>query len=110
MLIAERQYRLKLVEDQRVIAQIFLPQEGLSDWSCRYQVDFPDRKIAREVFGIDSAQALITALQAVSLELYASPEHKQGRLVWEKAGEGYGFPPPKGARSMLVGEDKIQFG
>jgi uncharacterized protein DUF6968 len=46
------------------------------------------------------------ALQRIGTDLYTSNEHLEGRLRWEKAGDGYGFPVPKNLRGVLVGLDK----
>jgi hypothetical protein len=50
-------------------------------------------------------QALTIALQMVGAEIYASPYHQSGKLFWERAGGGYGFPVVSSLRDLLVGDD-----
>ncbi len=45
------------------------------------------------------------ALQKIGATLYASEYHKAGLLMWEKPGNGYGFPLPQNARDWLEGDD-----
>jgi hypothetical protein len=59
--------------------------------------------------GVDAFQALHLTLERIGLDLYTSPYHAAGELVWEKPGDGYGFPVPPNVRHLLVGADR-QFG
>ena len=88
-----------------VPVRIFAPERGDRAWTCRYEIEWPERLRAGAGFGIDSVQALTIALQNVGVELYASPYHRAGRLVFDKPGNGYGFPVAKDARHLLVGDD-----
>lgn len=76
-------------------------------WICRYSIGWPDS--ARDSFGagVDSIQALHLALQKIGIELYASAYHKAGVLMFDRPGNGYGFPIPKNGRDLLIGDDKI---
>jgi hypothetical protein len=51
-------------------------------------------------------QAIHLTLQIIGSQIYFSDYHKTGRLYFEKLGTGYGFPVPKNARDLLVGDDK----
>jgi hypothetical protein len=75
-------------------------------WFCHYEIAWPEGASAGDVGGADALQALYLSMQAVALVLYASPHHKAGRLSWQRAGGGYGFPIPKPGRSDLVGDDR----
>ncbi|SFT08516.1 hypothetical protein SAMN04487845_11562 [Methylobacterium sp. yr668] len=55
--------------------------------------------------GADALQALHLAMQKIGLDLYVSAANKAGVLIWEKPGDGYGFPIPKNGRDLLVGAD-----
>ncbi|MBN4092772.1 MULTISPECIES: hypothetical protein [Methylobacterium] len=44
-------------------------------------------------------------MQKIGLDLYVSAANKAGVLIWEKPGDGYGFPIPKNGRDLLVGAD-----
>jgi hypothetical protein len=50
-------------------------------------------------------QRPLHALQMVGIELYASEEHRAGRLKRIGLGEGYGFPLTRNCRDLLEGED-----
>jgi hypothetical protein len=39
------------------------------------------------------------------VEVYASDHHREGRLMWFEAKQGYGFPVTKSLRDLLVGAD-----
>jgi len=56
--------------------------------------------------GVDRFQALFLTLQKIGADIYFSDYHKTGRLYFERQGSGYGFPVPKNARDLLVGDDK----
>jgi hypothetical protein len=92
--------------DIEVPIQISWPVEDKAAWSCRWEIEWPDRKRSNAARGTDAIQALIHALQMIGSELYCSKEHKSGRLFWEKKWTGYGFPVPNNIRDMLVGNDK----
>jgi hypothetical protein len=92
--------------DQDVPIRIFAPTSDGVEWVCRYEIDWPDGHRERAIHGADSVQALLLALKMIGFDLYTSEAHKTGRLMWEAAGQGYGFPVPVNARDLLVGEDK----
>ena len=58
-----------------------------------------------DVGGVDSAQALVLALQMIGAEIYSSDYHKSGNLFWERHGDGYGFPVVPTLRDLLRGSD-----
>jgi hypothetical protein len=88
-----------------VEVRVFSPEEEDRAWICRYEIDWPERVRKGAGFGVDGVQALTIALQNIGVELYASPYHRAGTLVFDKAGNGYGFPIAKSARHLLVGDD-----
>ena len=54
--------------------QFFLPEQATVDWSCRFRIETASGKTReRPVFGLDSTQALVLAMQAAASEL----------LTWE---------------------------
>jgi hypothetical protein len=80
-------------------------------WRCRYAIGWPDGAWESAGYGADAVQALHLTLQKIGVELYTSPEHEAGQLVWPAAGGGggYGFPVPANARDLLVGDDARWF-
>jgi hypothetical protein len=110
MVIAERILTLRQrSEDAPVRIEIFLPVEDKGAWGCRWIIHWPDRLRQSEIFGYDSAQALILSMQAIGSEIYASDEHKSGNLRWGDSKGGYGFPLPQIFRDLMVGEDAEYF-
>ena len=88
-----------------VAVRVFSPEEDERAWICRYEIDWPERVRRGAGFGVDGVQALTIALQNIGVELYASSYHRAGTLVFDKPGNGYGFPIAKDARHLLVGDD-----
>jgi len=84
-------------------------QRDARAWSCCYEIGWPEGKKAREVWGFDSFQAIILALQAISTDIYTSTYHKSGNLFFDAPGRGYGFPVPVNLRDLLIGDDAKYF-
>ncbi len=107
MIIAERLLKLRLPSGDIVSApvKIFLPRPDGNAWVCRWEIHWPDRLRTSDIYGYDSAQALLHALQAIGADLYASDAHKSGLLFRIDADSGYGFPVPHIIRDVLAGED-----
>jgi hypothetical protein len=85
--------------------RIFWPVQEKAAWSCRWEIDWPDRQRSNSARGFDAIQALINALQMVGSEIYCSDAHNSGKLVWVEERTGYGFPVPNNIRDLLVGDD-----
>ena len=86
--------------------RIFAPEKTThGSWSCRYEIDWPDKKHALDVGGFDSAQAIVLALQLIGAEIYSSSYHQSGNLFWDAPGKGYGFPVVPTYRDLLQGDD-----
>ncbi len=93
---------------RNVDVSLSTPMEREGYWTCHYEVGWPEGPSGGDIGGADGPQALYLAMQAVALALYASPHHKAGRLSWQHAVAGYGFPMPKAGRSDLVGQDRAE--
>ena len=90
--------------------RIFAPEsEPGGSWSCRYEIDWPDRPRSMTAWGKDSVQALVLALNMIGSEIYTSEYHKAGELYFEKRGDGFGFPVPANLRDLLEGADAEYF-
>jgi hypothetical protein len=107
MLIASRALTLRNGDDETQIPiRIFAPEkESSGAWSCRFEIDWPDKKSIKTIFGFDSIQAIVLALQAIGAEIYTSSYHKSGQLFFDKPGTGYGFPVVPTFRDLLQGGD-----
>ncbi len=107
MIIAERFLKLRLPSGDitPVPVKIFLPRPEGSSWACRWEIHWPDRLRTSDIYGYDSAQALLHAMQAIGADLYASDAHKSGLMFWTDTDSGYGFPVPHIIRDVLAGDD-----
>lgn len=86
---------------------IHQPQQHSRHWECAFEIGWPQNPVASSAKGFDGIQALYLAMQAIAIRLYSSPYHAAGELVWDKPGDGYGFPMPKPGYEDLIGEDRI---
>ncbi len=104
MIIATRIITMREGEATREIPiDVHAPEQSGIDWICRFEIGWPTGKAER--WGVDAVQALLSALQMIGAELYASNPHKSGALAWLSAGRGYGFPVTRNVRDLLVGDD-----
>jgi hypothetical protein len=85
--------------------RIHAPEPNGEDWSCKFEIDWPEETRNGVAVGIDSAQALLGAFEKIGTEIYTSDHHESGWLMWHKPGGGYGFPLPQNLRSLLIGDD-----
>jgi hypothetical protein len=92
-----------------VPVRIFSPVQETNSWQCHWKIQWPDRIRQNTAGGFDAVQSLILALQMVGVELYASEEHRSGRLQWITPGDGYGFPVTHNCRDLLEGDDAQSF-
>jgi hypothetical protein len=81
------------------------PRQGDRDWSCAYEIGWPDAPHHGFGYGVDATQAMLLAFKAIGTDLYTSDYHRSGRLRWGEPGDGYGYPVPKNIRDLLVGND-----
>lgn len=107
MIIASRTLK---VRTGAIIAEVpirvFRPERTKEEsWSCRYEIDWPDRTWTMTAFGIDGIQAILNAFQMIGAEIYTSDYHRAGLLFFEMPGHGYGFPGPGSLRHLLEGDD-----
>lgn len=107
MIIASRQLTISdETGDRPVPITIYAPVDQGDHWRCQFDIMWPDRTKTMRAGGFDSAQALYLAMQAIAVNLYASPYHEAGTLRWGKPGTGYGFPMPRSGLEDLIGEDR----
>jgi hypothetical protein len=111
MIIAQRKLQIHPPGEAGIDIEVrlFAPVFIGPDWSCRFEIDWPESTRAMSIHGIDAMQALILALQVIGAELYTSRYHKDGTLAFLESGGGYGFPVSVGLRNLLIGDDKTDW-
>ena len=107
MIIASRILILRDGSDEiQIPVRIHAPEKASDGaWFCHYEINWPGENHKMDVGGVDSAQALVLALQMIGAEIYSSDYHKSGNLFWERHGDGYGFPVVPTLRDLLRGSD-----
>jgi len=106
MIVASRSLTLRQQEGSVAVeVRIFAPQPDQGQWSCAYEIDWPERTRKFAAHGADSMQALTLALSMIGSEIYTSNYHKSGSLSSADSWKGYGFPVPKNLRDLLIGDD-----
>ena len=76
------------------------------EYQCCYALHWPYGTEASSMYGVDAIQALNLVFNIVAVKLYSSELHKQGKLFWEKLGDGYGFPLGGHMRDLSEGSDR----
>jgi hypothetical protein len=76
----ERQFGL---DDGSFVTVRFLkPVPDGNDFRCDFQIEWPNSKVSKHSFGVDSVQALLLAMQIAHIDLLASPQSKADQLKW----------------------------
>ena len=65
MLLATRLLRLEDRPGVEIPVRIFAPVQDDVDWSCRFEIGWPEGMLTRSVIGIDTIQALELALRRI---------------------------------------------
>ena len=108
MIIATRILKLRREGDTdiEVPIRLYLPEQtGERAWSCKFEIEWPDRTISVPAGGVDAVQTIFNALQIIGALIYSSEYHESGNLFYDTLGSGYGFPVAPDLRDMLVGDD-----
>jgi hypothetical protein len=106
MVIASRTLKLRQGQNEvDVRVRVYAPKSEGVDWTCAFEIDWPDRTRQGQAGGLDAVQALFLALQMIGIEIYTSEYHEAGVLRWDKPGRGYGFPVTANVRDLLIGDD-----
>ncbi len=75
------------------IGRPWLESDG-ETWRCDVAVDASNGGFQASICGADSLQALILAMQWISVQVECSEENQAGRLSWFGQHEDFGLPPP----------------
>jgi hypothetical protein len=108
MVIVSRALYLEIENaEYAIVIRLYKPEKRKKDWSCRYEIDWPEGQRAFASIGFDALQALVLALQMIGAEIYSSAYHREGRLRAYDSDKGYGFPVAASLRDLLVGVDRV---
>lgn len=67
------------------------PVSDGQDFSCKYEIAWPDGNRTREAWGVDSVQALLLAMQSVKAELEMRKDQEGKDIRW-LGGRSLGLP------------------
>lgn len=87
--LVERSFTLG---EQEVRCRFFRPRSDGQDYSCTYQIDWPDRQESAQIWGIDGVQALLLAMRSAHGALARRGGRERLPLRW-LGEEGLGLPP-----------------
>lgn len=111
MIVGSRTLTVETSDGQvPVEIRVYLPSAIDSGWDCRYEIDWPEGTLKSHAVGDDALQALNLVQQKIGVTLLMSRYHEERRMRWTETGEGYGFPVPKNARDLLIGQDQEFYG
>ena len=85
-----------LVDGNEMTCRFYRPVSDGQDYSCRYEIAWPDSLRSRSAWGVDSVQALSLAMQAMHSDLLLRREREGIDVRWLD-GRDLGLPP--------IGED-----
>lgn len=77
--IMERAFSL---DGNELPCRFYRPVSDGQDYSCRYEIEWPNGSRARDVWGVDSVQAFLLAMQAAHADLLIRREHDNHDLSW----------------------------
>ena len=85
----ERTYQLGGTE---LTCRFYRPVSDGQAFSCRYEIAWPDGARSRSVWGVDSIQSLLLAMQSVNADLLLHRERDALEVRWFD-GKELGLPP-----------------
>ena len=97
----ERKFGL---DGSELLCRFYRPVSDGQDFSCRYEIAWPDGLRSREVWGVDSIQALLLAMQSVHGDLLLRRERDGFDVQWLD-GCQLGLPPADGSMSTAASRD-----
>ncbi len=77
--IVERTY---LLDGTELTCRFYRPQFDGQDFSCRYEIGWPDGPRSRNVWGVDGIQSLLLAMQSLHGDLLLRRERDGLDLRW----------------------------
>jgi hypothetical protein len=84
--------RTYLLDGTKLTCRFYLPLSDGQDFSCRYEIMWPDRPRSRNVWGVDSVQSLLLAMQHAHADLLLHRERDGLDVRWLD-GKELGLPP-----------------
>jgi hypothetical protein len=81
---------------QKVVVELARPYARPSgEFGCPYRIEYGQTVIQREIFGVDSFQALQLALKIISSHLHYDEDLPLGKMYWLEPDNDIGFPAPE---------------
>lgn len=74
--------RVVTVDGQEVACRFYKPRREDIDFSCRFEIGWPEGNRSRRAFGVDDVQAFLLALQMAHTDLLAARENERRQVLW----------------------------
>ncbi|MFN3818044.1 DUF6968 family protein [Blastomonas sp.] len=74
--------RTYLLNGTELTCRFYRPVSDGQDFSCRYEIAYPDGLSSRNVWGVDSIQSLLLAMQSVHADLLLRRERSGLDVRW----------------------------
>ena len=111
MIIGTRILTVLTADGERPVAvRLSTPVAVETKWDCSYEIDWPEGVWRSHAQGNDALHALELAMQKIGMDLYMSRYHHEQKMWWIRPWVGYGFPMPKDARDLMIGDDARFYG
>ncbi|WP_421990671.1 DUF6968 family protein [Qipengyuania sp.] len=94
--------RTYLLDGTELTCRFYQPVSDGQDFSCRYEIKWPDGLRSRSAWGVDSVQSLLLAMQAMHSDLLLRRERDGLEVRWLD-GRELGLPPLSGNTSATRG-------
>jgi hypothetical protein len=65
-----------------ILVRVGKPRRGRKDWVCVIEVFGFQSKLSRKIYGVDSFQALLLAIELLRAELNHQKRAENGKLKW----------------------------
>jgi hypothetical protein len=84
--------RTYLLDGTELTCRFYRPVPDGQDFSCRYEIAWPDGPRSRRIWGVDSIQSLLLAMQSLHGDLLLHRERDGIDVRWLDGNE-LGLPP-----------------
>src|SRR3954468_12682017 len=81
-----------VADGSELLCRFFRPVSDGQDFRCRYEITWPDGTKSREIWGVDSVQAVVLAMRSAGGDLMRRRDQDGVDVRWLD-GPNFGLPP-----------------